>query len=747
MASTNNTMHLAVAAVMDHLQRRDYAGALNRIDAELANGDVSAGPRDRDLLLAFSGECLAVLGRSEDALSRMLPLISKYRPSDAHEHYALACIGASAAYYFKGDLNAAEALITEALHAAHRIDNHQLVAKSHNWAGNVSFYRGDYPTAASRYRDCLDVSDKHALTGWTSVAGLNLGLTYILTGSVVEARKVLRAATEQARSDNDLLNSLRCGLVRAYAELCANNLADARRMLEALRSDAQSTGHIREQCAWFEYMGELEMHEGNLRAARQSLRSAIALASGDSRDESVIGQSRRLLAQTLIVEGKWTEAIEEANGALEPVRKVGERIEEGIVQRVIGEAKMNLASPADARAALKGSIDILRRIGARLEWAKSLLVAGRCDGFSQRERLAYLMEAERLFAEIGVNHWIDQTRELLNRLLPGRAEEIATVAAREPATHVNSLFVTADPDTIDTVRLAERLARSEIAILLTGETGVGKDQLSRLVHAASPRHNKPFLALDLSTLPESLWESSVFGHCKGTFTGATSDKIGLLESANGGTVFLNEIGNLSMQFQAKLLELLDSKSIRRIGDTALRPLDIRFIAATNADLRDAVACGRFRSDLYYRLAQAPLHLKPLRERRADIVPLLRNFLTEFGVPVGDLELLDHQLWVERAYNGHWAGNVRQLRSFVHRLVAIAGWPSEPDFPMWAERLLEQIDIIHEPNVGARISREGLISSLERNYWNQRATARDLGITEGGVRHVMRRYGIKRPQAA
>jgi transcriptional regulator with GAF, ATPase, and Fis domain len=306
------------------------------------------------------------------------------------------------------------------------------------------------------------------------------------------------------------------------------------------------------------------------------------------------------------------------------------------------------------------------------------------------------------------------------------------------------LFITANHATIEVVRLAERLARTDIAILLTGETGAGKDQLSRHIHASSPRHNEPFLPIDLSVLPESLWESEVFGHRKGVFTGASCDKTGLLESANGGTVFFNEIGNLPLPFQAKLLELLDSRKIRRLGDTVARPLDVRFIAATNVDLSEAVAQGRFRADLYYRLAQAPLHLKPLRERREDIIPLIRHFLLEFGVPLADLSLLNRQLWVDRAHNGHWAGNVRQLRSFVHRLVAIAERPSDPEFSGWADRLLEQIDVIHEPNVGGKMTREALVAALERNLWNQRATARDLGITEGGIRHLMRRWGVQRP---
>lgn len=746
MASTTNSMHLAVTAAVDLLDRRDYTGALKYIENYLADPSSSASQRERDLLSAFAGECLAILGRSDDALAIALPLAQTYRPSDAHEVYSAACIALAAAYYFRGELDSAGEFVSSALHAARRIDNIRLIAKSLNWSGNIAFYAGDYPSARLRYRECMESVEAAGLNGWSSVVSLNVGLTSALTGDLADAKTALRACLDGCDAAENKITELRCELVLGFVEIQSREFDAARKNLESLKPHLTGGTYVREQGAWCEYMGELELSCGNLSSAESHLQTGIEIASRGSRDESLIGQSRRLLAEVRLAQGNWLESIAEGELALESIRKVGERFEEGAVYRVFGEACMRIGQHAEARAAFKQSMDILRTIGARLEWAKTCLAAGRCEAFTQRERLAYLVEAERIFGEIGIEYWIDTIRHELKDVLHGRDMELVATDDPNP-DHAKSLFVTADPSTIETVRLVERLARTDIAILLTGETGVGKDQLSRLIHAASPRHAGPFLPIDLSTLPETLWESEVFGHRKGAFTGASSDKVGLLESANGGTVFLNEIGNLPKPFQAKLLELLDSNKIRRIGETQPRPLDVRFVAATNVNLREAVTAGRFRADLYYRLAQAPLNLKPLRERRDDILPLLRHFLREFGVPVSELSLLGRQLWVERAINGHWAGNVRQLRSFVHRLVAIADRPSEPDFPGWAERLLEQIDIIHEPNVGARVSRDALLTALERNSWNQRATARDLGITEGGVRHLMRRFEVQRPEAA
>lgn len=746
MASKANSMHLAVSAAMDFLDRRDYSGALQYIQNCLADPSLSASQRDVDLLSASSAECLAILGRNDDALAISLPIAQTCRPSDAHEVYAAACIASAAAYYFRGELELAADCVSDALHAARRVDDARLIAKSLNWSGNIAFYAGEYPTARARYRECMDLVEERGLVGWSSVVRLNVGLTCALTGDLADASSALNDCLEGCAGEENQITAIRSQLVMSFVDVQSRRFDTARHALGSLSSLLAGDSYVREQGAWREYMGELELACGDLGASENHLLSGIELASRGSRDESLIGQSRRLLAEVRLAQGNYLEAIAEGERALESIRKVGERFEEGAVYRVFGAAYQRIDQHPDSRAAFKQSMEILRNIGARLEWAKSCLAAGRCDAFTQRERLAYLVEAERLFGEIGIEYWIEETRHQLSSAFNDRDEELTTTESPklEPA---ESLFITADPTTIETVRLVERLARTDIAILLTGETGVGKDQLSRLIHAASPRHDNPFLPIDLSTLPETLWESEVFGHRKGAFTGAISDKVGLLESANGGTVFLNEIGNLPPAFQAKLLELLDSNKIRRVGDTQLRPLNVRFVAATNVNLREAVTLGRFRADLYYRLAQAPLHLKPLRERRDDIVPLLRHFLLEFGVPVSDLGFLGRQLWVERAINGHWAGNVRQLRSFVHRLVAIADRPSEPDFPGWAERLLEQIDVIHEPNVGARVSRDALYMALERNSWNQRATARDLGITEGGVRHLMRRFEVQRPEAA
>lgn len=214
---------------------------------------------------------------------------------------------------------------------------------------------------------------------------------------------------------------------------------------------------------------------------------------------------------------------------------------------------------------------------------------------------------------------------------------------------------------------ARRMARSDMSVLILGETGVGKEVLARAIHKASPRAKASFLAIHCAALSESLLESELFGHKKGAFTGATEDKRGLFEAAHGGTLFLDEIGELSPSVQVKLLRALDERAIMRVGESAARKIDVRFIAATNRDLANEVARGNFRGDLFFRLEGASLTVPPLGERVQEIIPLARLFLEQECRKVErdivpDISTETIRLLEEYA----WPGNVRELRNAMQR---------------------------------------------------------------------------------
>lgn len=726
-----------LSRALELIERREYAEAERLLSSLASNENVLQLPLESLLPRVLLLECRAFMGR-DDVADESATIVQRLRSGFDHSLYARACLVLGVSLYPAGRVVEAIEGCEQSVATYLRIGDFKGATRALNWLGNIYFNISDFGASIRAYRRCDAIASRENLVRAVCVARQNLSKPVALSGRLKDAADLLESNRHPLSVHADKLNCIRQDLFHAFVLLQMRELARSRELLTECQRHYADLPQ-REQGAWCEYMGELEMACGNLVEAETYLRRGIAVGSGKSRDESVIGQSRRLLAELRLAQEDLDETMAECERALESILKVGERFEEGCVHRIMGVVHARRNEHAQARAAFKRSLDILRDIGAQFELAKTDLAAGETELFSRRERLAYLAEAERLFEETDVSFWIERARDQLKIVLDDRGEELAR-SRPLAAGRKDTLFVTSDPDTLKTLEMARRYARRDIAVLITGETGVGKDQLARLIHAASPRHSRPLVAIDLSTIPESLWESELFGHRKGVFTGATADKVGLLQSADGGTVFLNEIGNLPLGLQAKLLEFLDTHQVRRLGELEPITLDVRLIAATNLDLREAVDRGTFRSDLYYRLAQAPLHLRPLRERRSDILTLIRHFMVDYGVPPGEVGLIDRQLWVDRAVNGQWAGNARDLRSFVYRLIALADRPTDPEFPRWAALLVEQIDVIREP---ASVTREKLIAALDQCGWNQRAAARDLGLSEASVRRLMSRYEIGR----
>ncbi|MBL8611564.1 MAG: sigma 54-interacting transcriptional regulator [Myxococcales bacterium] len=209
-----------------------------------------------------------------------------------------------------------------------------------------------------------------------------------------------------------------------------------------------------------------------------------------------------------------------------------------------------------------------------------------------------------------------------------------------------------------------RVAPTEYSVLVQGETGTGKELVARAIHEASPRRQGPLVVVDCAAIPETLLESQLFGHARGAFTGAVAARVGDVEAANGGTLFLDEVGELPLSMQPKLLRVLESRTIRRVGESQARPVDVRVVSATHRDLLAMVNAGTFREDLYFRLAAIPVQVPPLRERVEDVPLLVRRFL-----PRGHDGVLPAELTAELAER-RWPGNVRELRNFVERAVAL-----------------------------------------------------------------------------
>lgn len=301
----------------------------------------------------------------------------------------------------------------------------------------------------------------------------------------------------------------------------------------------------------------------------------------------------------------------------------------------------------------------------------------------------------------------------------------------------------------------EAAARCDVRVLLEGQTGTGKELTARAIHRLSSRSERPFTALDCGAIPAALLESELFGHVKGAFTGATSDRKGLLEEAHLGTLFMDEVANLPLDMQAKLLRVLQEGEIRPLGSNKTRAVDVRIIAACSTPLRQMVEGKKFREDLFYRLHVYPINVPSLNERGEDIPLLAQAFLDKFAREQRKAAHSFHAALLQLMQQRRWAGNIRELENFVERLVTLA--PAEaitlephmlpPEFQKELKKLAPSLEALPS-NKGLQQSLEDyeerlLRQALDENEWNQRKAARALQISEGTLRYKLEKLGIVR----
>lgn len=303
--------------------------------------------------------------------------------------------------------------------------------------------------------------------------------------------------------------------------------------------------------------------------------------------------------------------------------------------------------------------------------------------------------------------------------------------------------------------MASRIARHDLSVLLLGESGTGKELMARAIHYASPRSAGPFVVENCAAIPDTLLESELFGHKRGAFTGAVDDHVGLFQRAHGGTVFLDEIGETSPAFQVKLLRVLQEGELRPVGSTRAIPVDVRVVAATHRDLEADVRSGRFREDLYYRIAGVTLAMPPLRERPGDIVPIAQRLLAdvsaELGLPPKQFD--DDARAVLMGYP--WPGNIRELRNEIARALAL-GDGDTVRAGAFSRRLLQGQAGVHAgltnghalPATGTLAERLDAIEAmvlretLLRHRWNKTHAAKELGLSRVGLRAKLQRFGLE-----
>lgn len=296
--------------------------------------------------------------------------------------------------------------------------------------------------------------------------------------------------------------------------------------------------------------------------------------------------------------------------------------------------------------------------------------------------------------------------------------------------------------------LIDKVKDNVAPVIICGESGTGKELIAQAVHFRGVRKRGKFIVVNCGAIPEHLMESELFGYARGAFTGAFRDKPGLIEEAHGGSFFLDEIGDLSLHLQAKLLRVLQEKEIRRVGENKVRHMDVRFMSATNKDIEREVEQGKFREDLYYRLKIITIHIPPLRERKEDLFLLINHFVEKFSPTARRENVYFSPRALEILLEYHWPGNVRELQNEVQRCLILSG---EDDF-IKEETLSARINPRRETysesshnyfGAKAEFEKRFLNQALARFGYNRAKTAEEIGLTRQGLFKLMKKHNIRK----
>jgi len=392
----------------------------------------------------------------------------------------------------------------------------------------------------------------------------------------------------------------------------------------------------------------------------------------------------------------------------------------------------------DVRMPRMGGMDLLKRIKATSPDTPVVMMTAYAsvDGAVEAMQLGATDYLTKPFRQ-------EQIEDVLRRLREG-----GTANPREAAAGGRSddRIITTDPRMLRLCETVRRAAATKASVLIQGESGTGKELMARYLHRHSSRAGRPFVAVNCASLPETLLESELFGHEKGAFTGAITRRAGRFELADGGTLLLDEISEISPALQAKLLRVLEEEEFERVGGTTTLRVDVRIVATTNRNLREAIADGAFREDLYYRLNVIPIHLPPLRERRDDVPELVRHFLRLYARQCARSTPRMSPDAMERLRRHDWPGNVRELRNLIQRLVVLheSDWIDVRDLP--PEIRLGTRPRATGVSVGhtiAQAERWLIMKTLEHTRGSRTEAANMLGITTRTLRNKLARYRRER----
>jgi DNA-binding NtrC family response regulator/Tfp pilus assembly protein PilF len=663
--SPDRRVALESRAVACRLAQGDALGALAHCRELLADeaGIGSAALRSR--IRMQCAEALFRLGRLGDALQDATAALALADVAGDHGLAARALHHLGRIAFRKGDLAEARDHYEQALGLYRRLRDDWRAAMAHSDLGLILKNQCEWDAAAAQLQAALETFRHLGRFPSAADALLNLGIVYQKSGEWERAEECY-AQAEQAYQQ--LANSLRLAAVRIARGNVArlqHRFADAEALFgDALRR-ARELGATREEVLAIEFLGELDADRDRPGEALARYDQALMLAAGIGPEGDLVAELERRRADVLAKLGRLDEAERACGRAAGVAERIGDRLELALARRAAAAVAWARGQREEARSGWADVVLRLTTVRERYELARTLFDLGRAEDDPRRGR-RHLYRASALFAELSARDWLERTDRELQRLLGAAGPDLAVPARADRRGRAPQLFAySLAMQRVDA--LARRAAGTDLSVLVTGETGTGKEIIARTIHALSTRAARPFLAVNCGALRAELALSQLFGHCKGAFTGAHADAAGLVEAADGGTLCLDEVGELPHDVQVTLLRFLESGEYLRLGETRVRRADVRIIAATNRELRSGEGERLFRRDLLFRLNEIEIRVPPLRERLDDVVPLARHFLAFYGglhgprlSPDAEAVLLSHR----------WPGNVRELENVMKRAGAL-----------------------------------------------------------------------------
>ena len=648
------------------------------------------------------GEILRNMDKLKEAETAFRDAESIFRRQDCQEGQCRALNQLAGLFYRKADFKNALVLLLDAIDIVRKLKDDQKLAYMTGNVGRIYTFTGDFAKAEDYLQVNIDLSTK--LNDWKEVARANLALGYVF----LQQDKFQQAeqSLEQASMHLDVLNDQR------------------------------------DKVIYRSYLGELYYRTGRLQSAAETLQKALELAEKIAPRSTLVGRVMRHLAELQVRLKNYSTAGHFAARAMVIMKSADNMVEMGALWKIKAIVSEMTGDKVKAKEFYSKAIDILQESGVRFEKADALLTAGRSELFNPRKRLTYLFRAEQFYRDNGLSEKFQKVERIINSISFSSNINTSVKSGRLNKTGHQVDFLTNCEQIKQFKTQLPVISRSGLPLLLTGETGVGKDHMARYYHSLV-RHGSPFMGVNCASLPETLLESELFGYQKGAFTGALTDKPGLFVAANSGVMFLDEIGDLPLTLQAKLLGVIESGRILPLGSTREIQLDLKLVVATNRDLDMMVENGDFRKDLYYRLGGINFRIPPLRHRKEDIPLLLQHFINNSNLQKDNGKIPSEI--IQQFVDYDWPGNTRELYNKIKKLEVMVELVSEGDLVELSRTMFSSHSPMFKGSLFDRVEqfeRKIIIEAILAAQGNKSQAARILGVHEATIRAKLKRYQVR-----